>query len=80
MNRPIRSATPSRPKASAPGPSRPAPAPLLLTVEEAGAALGVGRTLMFELIARGDIRTVRVGRLRRVRPDDLDAYVAALGA
>lgn len=51
---------------------------LLLTVEEAGAALGVGRSLMFELISRGEIRTVRVGRLRRIRPDDLHAYVSAL--
>ncbi|WP_019872985.1 excisionase family DNA-binding protein [Sporichthya polymorpha] len=51
---------------------------LLLTVEEAGAALGVGRSLMYELIARGEIQTVRVGRLRRVRPDDLRDYVTSL--
>lgn len=51
---------------------------LLLTVEEAGAALGVGRSLMYELIARGEIQTVRVGRLRRVRPEDLRDYVTSL--
>lgn len=54
--------------------------PLLLTVEEAGAAIGVGRSLMYELISRGDISTVRIGRLRRVRPEDLENYVAALRA
>ena len=53
---------------------------LLLTVEEAGAALGVGRSLIYELIAAGRIETVRVGRLRRVRPEDLRTYVASLSA
>lgn len=53
---------------------------MLLTVEEAAAVLGVGRSLMFELIGRGQVRTVRVGRLRRVRPEDLRAYVDQLGA
>lgn len=53
---------------------------LLLTVEEAGAALGVGRSFMYELIATGDIESVRVGRLRRVRPEDLRTYVASLRA
>ncbi|MGQ0631581.1 MAG: excisionase family DNA-binding protein [Sporichthyaceae bacterium] len=66
--------------------SLPRPAPespvdrMLLTVEEAAAALGVGRSLMFELIAAGDVETVRVGRLRRVRPEDLRAYVMTLRA
>lgn len=51
---------------------------MLLTVEEAATVLGVGRSLMFELIASGQIESVRVGRLRRLRPDDLRAYVSAL--
>ncbi|MGQ0467990.1 MAG: excisionase family DNA-binding protein [Sporichthyaceae bacterium] len=51
---------------------------MLLTVEEAAAALGIGRSLMFELIAKGDVDTVRVGRLRRVRPEQLRAYVQSL--
>ena len=53
---------------------------MLLTVEEAAAVFGVGRSLMFELIGRGQVRTVRVGRLRRIRPEDLRAYVDQLGA
>jgi excisionase family DNA binding protein len=53
---------------------------LLLTVEEAAAALGVGRSLMFELIAAGEVNTVRVGRLRRIRPEALRAYVDSLAA
>jgi excisionase family DNA binding protein len=51
---------------------------MLLTVEEAAAVLGVGRSLMFELIAAGEVATVRVGRLRRVRPEDLRSYVDRL--
>lgn len=62
-------------------PTSPAiPDRLLLTVEEAGAILGVGRSLMYELIARGDIETVRVGRLRRIRPAALHSYIATLSA
>lgn len=51
---------------------------LLLTVEEAADRLSVGRTYMFELIRSGSVDSVRVGRLRRVRPKDLERYVAAL--
>ena len=33
---------------------------------------------MFELIRSGTVPSVRVGRLRRVRQEDLEGYVAAL--
>jgi excisionase family DNA binding protein len=51
---------------------------VLLTVEEAAARLGIGRTTMFELIRRGDVESVRIGRLRRVRAVALDTYAASL--
>ena len=51
---------------------------LLLTVEEAADCLCVGRTYMFDLIRSGAVASVRVGKLRRVRPEDLERYVAAL--
>jgi excisionase family DNA binding protein len=50
----------------------------LLTVEEAADCLGVGRTYMFPLISRGTVPSVRVGKLRRVKPEDLEDYVASL--
>lgn len=53
---------------------------LLLTVTEAGELLGVKRTLMYELIRTGVIPTVQIGRLRRIRPADLESYVASLAA
>ncbi len=82
MSRPTtRSATiPAQAAGSTTRTPQAVPDRLLLTVEEAGAALGVGRSLMYELIARGEIHTVRVGRLRRVRPGDLCDYVAKLSA
>jgi excisionase family DNA binding protein len=54
------------------------PERMLLTVEEAADVLRVGRSLMYELIARGAIKTVRIGRLRRVRPEALADYIASL--
>lgn len=56
------------------------PTRLLLTVPEAARRLGIGRTLMYELISTGQIASVRVGRLRRVRPTDLEAYANSLVA
>jgi excisionase family DNA binding protein len=51
---------------------------LLLTVEEAAQSLGIGRTLMYALISSGEVLSVRVGRLRRLRPADLESYAASL--
>jgi excisionase family DNA binding protein len=51
---------------------------LLLTVQEAARRLGIGRSLMYELIASGAVRSVRVGRLRRIPSDALGSYIASL--
>lgn len=52
---------------------------LLLSVVEAARRLGIGRTLMYELLGSGQIRSVHVGRLRKIPVEALDADVAALG-
>lgn len=52
---------------------------LLLSVVEAARRLGIGRTLMYELVLSGEVRSVHVGRLRKVPVEALRAYVAALG-
>ena len=49
------------------------PVRLVLTVEEAAECLGIGRTLMYALITAGEVESVRIGRLRRVPADALDA-------
>ena len=51
---------------------------LLLTVEEAADRLGIGRSLMYELMGDGHIASIHVGRLRRVPLESLTDFVAAL--
>lgn len=52
---------------------------LLLTVEEAARRLGIGRTTAFALVQAGHLRSVRIGRLRRVPVDAMEEYVRGLG-
>jgi excisionase family DNA binding protein len=51
---------------------------LLLTPEEAGVVLSLGRTTVYGLIARGALRSVRVGRSRRVPMAALKEFVDLL--
>jgi excisionase family DNA binding protein len=53
---------------------------LLLTPAEVAAALNLGRSTVYLLIADGSIRSVRIGRSRRVTIADLNAYVENLRA
>jgi excisionase family DNA binding protein len=55
-----------------------APVRVLLSVEEAAAALGMGRTFMYHLLARKEIVSVKVGRTRRVPVKALHDYVDRL--
>ena len=55
------------------------PTKALLTVLDVCERLRCGRTFTFALIASGKLKAVRIGRLRRIRPDDLDEYVRRLG-
>lgn len=51
---------------------------VLLRVDEAAAALGVGRSFMYGLVQRGDIGSVKLGRARRIPRHELDAYIRRL--
>jgi excisionase family DNA binding protein len=51
---------------------------LLLKPEEAVAVIGVGRSKMYELIASGAVKSVKIGALRRVPVAALENYVDAL--
>ena len=57
--------------------SAPDPTLVALTVEEAARRLGVGRTMMYALLASGEIPSVTIGRLRRIPAEALSDYVAA---
>jgi excisionase family DNA binding protein len=51
---------------------------VVLTIEEAAGRLGIGRTTMYALVMAGEVRSVTIGRLRRVPVQCLDEYIAAL--
>ena len=48
---------------------------LLLSGVEAAHRLGVGRTLMYELLGSGQIESMHVGRLHKVPAEALTAFV-----
>jgi excisionase family DNA binding protein len=48
---------------------------LVYTREEAAAALGIGITKMKELISTGEIRSVKIGRLRRITVSSINEYI-----
>jgi excisionase family DNA binding protein len=51
---------------------------VLLTVEDAADRLCIGRTTAWGLVKNGKLRSVQIGRLRRVPLSALDAYAARL--
>jgi excisionase family DNA binding protein len=53
---------------------------LLLRPEEVAQALGVGRTTVFELMRTGELRSVKIGALRRIPTDAVAEYLDGLGA
>jgi excisionase family DNA binding protein len=53
---------------------------LLLTVPEAGRALAISRSKMYDLLNSGHLASVHIGRSRRVRVIDVENFVASGGA
>ncbi|MDX6252073.1 MAG: hypothetical protein QOF10_5433 [Kribbellaceae bacterium] len=51
---------------------------IFLTVEEAANALRIGRTRIFDLIAKGEIESVLIGRSRRIAVEALHKYAKKL--
>lgn len=52
----------------------------LLDVDEAAAALGLGRSALYGLIGSGDLRSIRVGRRRLVPAAAIAAFIAERAA
>jgi excisionase family DNA binding protein len=48
---------------------------LLLTVSEAARKLGIGRSLLYELMANNEVESIHVGRLCRIPADALVTYI-----
>jgi excisionase family DNA binding protein len=68
--------SPSR--TSADIPSRWHVAAVLLTPEDAAAALGIGRTRLYELLSSGRLASVQLGRSRRIPVAAIHEFVARL--
>ena len=51
---------------------------LLYTPEGAAAKLASGRTTIYELMKSGELRSVKIGRSRRIPADALQDYVNRL--
>jgi putative molybdopterin biosynthesis protein len=46
-----------------------------LTIAEVQRVLGLGRTKTYDLVARGEIPAIRIGRVLRVNPEELDRWL-----
>jgi excisionase family DNA binding protein len=55
--------------------AQPSAGPQLTTIADVAAALGVGRSTVYELIARGDLEVVHIGRAARVPARAVDDLV-----
>ena len=47
----------------------------LLSVEELARFLGVGRTSAYNLLSAGDIPSIRIGKLRKIRREDVERFL-----
>lgn len=56
------------------------PHKLLYGIDEAGPMIGVRRSKIYELIASGDLESVKLGKRRLIPADSLAALVARLRA
>jgi excisionase family DNA binding protein len=48
----------------------------LLTVKQAAARLALGRTTVYDLIARRELKTIKIGRARRVPESAVEEWIA----
>lgn len=52
--------------------------PLLLRVKEVMALTGISRSKLYEFLRSGELRSLYVGRSRRVRREDLGDFIEKL--
>jgi excisionase family DNA binding protein len=53
---------------------------LLYRVEEAAEILALGRSTIYELLASGELKSIKIGRACRIAASELDRFVADLGS
>jgi excisionase family DNA binding protein len=54
--------------------------PLLVSIERAGRELGIGRSLVYDLLGTRRLLSVKIGRRRFIRRDELLRFVRELPA
>ncbi len=59
------------------GPEQPLPR-LVLTMNEAAACIGISVRKLYDLVDRGEIRTIKIGRCVRVSTRELEAFIERL--
>ena len=59
--------------------STPSTVPRVLRVEEAAQLLGIGRSLAYDLIRSGQLRSIKIGRRRLVPLDAIAEAIAEFG-
>jgi excisionase family DNA binding protein len=47
----------------------------LLTPEELADHLKCGRTFAYQILARGEIPSLKLGKLRRIRREDVESFI-----
>lgn len=77
---PKKTATPRRGAIPAARLKAPELVKVLLTVEEAAHKLSVGRSAVYGLMRRGELRFITIGRIRRVPVDAISEFVARAAA
>ena len=53
--------------------------PLLFTIEEAARALRCSRSTIYNLMDTGAVKSVKIGHLRRIRPEAIDTFLKSCG-
>ena len=54
------------------------PNALLVTIEEAARRLSIGRSHLYAQMQCGNLRSIRIGRSRRILERDLEAFIEGL--
>lgn len=49
--------------------------PLSVGVDESARLIGVARSMMYEILARGDLQSFKIGRRRLILVKDLEAFI-----
>ena len=50
---------------------------LLLTVPEVARRLGMGRSFVYQLVSRGEIQSIKLGKSRRIPVSALEKFIEA---